>query len=53
MKGLIFEERAQSSLEMLLILGGVLAVAAAVGFYLKTLGQELQDTSGEALEEST
>jgi len=50
---LILEEKAQSSVEMLLILGGVLAVAAAVGLYLKSLGQQLEETSGDTIEEAT
>ena len=36
LNNLIKKEKAQASLETLLIIGGAVAIAAVVGFYLKT-----------------
>ncbi len=44
------DKRAQGALEYLLIIGGVIVVAAIIGYYVKTKTIDTQDTGASNLE---
>lgn len=47
------EEKAQTSVEYLLILGGAVAAATAVGLYIKSVPKTASGTLEEELESAT
>ncbi len=50
---LLGEERAQASIEMLLLVAGAIAVAAIVGVLLKRSAEQLQERAGEEAGKAT
>ena len=47
------EEKAQTSLEYLLILGGAVAAATAVGLYLKSIPKAAETSIDEGLDKAS
>ena len=49
MVGFLRDNKAQGALEYLLIIGGVIVIAAIIGYYIKTKTIETQDTGNTNL----